>query len=179
MLFLSSGDLRMGLIFHYAIEPSIGLFWALPLALKRINLKKKSHLIWMTFWVLFSFGRSEFFRIRSNSPTEHQIALRTQILPCIHPTATLAASGALVPHLATRPWIHVLPNLDQPIAVDCIVYDGSVNQWPMTEASWTRTSVNLHSDRFELLWQCGGTEIFQRAGSNTSCLVCQPKCDSR
>lgn len=191
MLFLSEGDQRLNLQFHYATEASIGLFWATALALTKVSRRpspRPRQLAWaMLICALVFFGRSELFRIRKFSPTAHTQWLQRKVLPCVNPTASLATTGALVPHLATRPWIHDLPQIRTPgggpegAKVQCVIYDSQLDNWPMTDDVKAKLSSTLQSQNFASVYRCDGIEVFQNRGpaqmGSESCLTCVPVCE--
>ena len=71
MLFLSDGDQRVRIIFHYGIEPGSALFWALPLGLAAFagRFGWKAAGLWMLFWSLAGLGPTELARARRYLPT--------------------------------------------------------------------------------------------------------------
>src|SRR5207245_11687136 len=99
--FLSEGDQRVGIVFHYGIEPGAALFWALPVGLaacaQRFGWKHGG--AWMLFWAVAAFGASGVIH-----PSAYARRLAADVLPCLNQEVPMAASDALVPHLATRAW---------------------------------------------------------------------------
>lgn len=185
MLFLSSGDHRVAIIYHYAAEPAVGLFWALPLGIelaqKRLDYTFRGQItvaLWVVFWAMVTFGRPELYRIRIHTPTAHQIYLREKVIPCINPASTTSSSGALVPHLASRAWAHHLPKLQTPgdQILDCVIFDPDVNNWPMQTDVFNQLYQLLDAHRYTRVFQCGKLEIYQSPWIKSSCLVCDPGC---
>jgi uncharacterized membrane protein len=182
MLFLSGGDHRVNLIYHYAIEPSIGLFWAMPMGLLALEkssfFKKVRPQYYVLFFTLLFFGRSEIYRIRSFSPSAHEEWLSTELIPSIPQERSVAASGSLVPHLAMRHWIHHLPRIRMPEQtgpdwVDCAIYDTAENNWPLTTDEFLQMPQILARD-YKLVFTCGPTTVYQRGDG--SCLSRTPNC---
>jgi len=178
MLFLSQGSHRLAPIYHYGIEPSVGVFWALPLGIALAEQKFRNLPLWITFWVLVSFGRSDVFRIRYFQPSQHVQWIDNQALPCVAPILSIAASGSLVPHLATRPWIHHLPNLTMPDGqtVQCLIFDPTVNNWPMTTEELNAMRNMVKANGYQAIYECGSFEVFQTPQEAGSCLRCMPHC---
>ena len=67
MLFLSEGDQRVRIVFHYGIEPGSALFWALPFGLaafvRRFGWQRAG--VWMLLWAIAGYGTGELARARS------------------------------------------------------------------------------------------------------------------
>ncbi len=177
MLFFTGGDQRLSLGFHYSIEPSVGIFWALCAALTSGWVKARERKV---FWILLiasllCFGRSELFSIRRNAPDPHKEWLADVILPRMNPSASIAASSALVPHLANRDWIDALPEVQKPSGevVDCIVHDASLNNTPMSDAEWN--ALNLFTRGYHEILHCGSTQLFEQQGK--TCLSMEVHCE--
>lgn len=180
ILFLSSGDHRVQLIYHYATEPAVGLFLALPCAilvfesiLKKSSIPINRAFFWILFWVFLSFGRSELYWIRRYSPKPHHQWLTHSLVPCIHTNTTLSASGGLVPHLSSRLWVNHLPDIEIPgkEQVNCIVRDSKVNNWPLK--SELPSSI---LDRYSSEYKCNDLEILRSRLFKEYCLKCRPEC---
>jgi len=186
MLFLSDGDHRLNPIYHYGIEPAVGLFWALPLALSRIAAGEicfhrltldRAQLVLLICTLAF-FGRSEMVRVRRNSPTDHDRWIRSELISALDPDAAIAASGSLVPHLALRPWVHHLPILKKTDDrwVDCVVLDPSVGNWPLPGDQLLAMPETLHELSYELEFRCGALSIWKHRDAVRSCLTRLPPC---
>lgn len=179
ILFLCTGDHRVNLIYHYATEPGVALFWALPgaiLKLQNLKFKPRWVLFWIVFWPLAFFGRSEIYRLRNVIPNEHQSWLRTQVFPCLS-SASISASGSMVPHLANRQWAHHLPVFQTNTAwVDCIIFDPSVNNWPITTEAFNNLDQIVKAQGYEEKYSCGAVRIYQSKNSAEACLKCAPEC---
>jgi hypothetical protein len=178
MLFLSQGDQRVGLHFHYGIEPSVGLFWALPVALLALEKKRVGRwlMVWVAFWVLAASGRSEMYRIRNHLGTSHSRWLAREVIPRVDPAVSLAASDSLVPHLATRPWIHNLSNIRTQDGknVACILVDTGVDNWPLSSEQLSGLEGFLRGLGYRQRWACRSVRVFER---DVPCLSCLPGCD--
>lgn len=185
ILFLSEGDHRLNLQYHYAIESAVGLFWATALALVAVSKFSLHHshrarqVAWgMLFFALLFFGRSELFRIRVYSETPHTRWLQNALIPCINSEASLSATGALVPHLATRPWVHDLPQIAMTEGrnVGCVIYDSRLDNWPMTDDEKSKLGATLQSLGFKSVNHCDGVEVFESQAHPENCLSCVPNC---
>ena len=175
ILFMSSGDLRVQMIYHYSIEPSVGLFWALPLGFEKfLNLKGSTRYwswasVWVVFWVLLAFGRSELYWIRQYTPTEHQEWLLTEFVPSMtsetSSCGSIAATGALVPHLANRPWIQDIPNVKSKRTgrwVDCVVIDTALKQWPLKNHQESQAFLEeLPNLNYRKIYECGSLKLYE------------------
>lgn len=178
MLFLSDGDHRVNLIYHYVIEPGVGLFWALPgavLILQNWRLKQAGITLWILFWVLGASGRSEIQRLRSHWISERSRWLSQEVLPCIDPILSMAASDALVPHLSSRPWIHSLTSLSMPSgkSVDCVIEDLALSNWPMDSTQLSSLEAKLPGLGYREVYECGSLQVFEQG---KTCLRCNPRC---
>jgi uncharacterized membrane protein len=176
MLFLTNSDQRLGLGFHYSIEPSTGIFWALTAALSTVwVLKNEKKVFWLLLatMILF-FGRSELFSIRRNSPNAHRKWIYTELLPRLSSTDSFASSSAFVSHLANRDWVDALPEIAKPSgeAVNCLLRDGSVNNTPMNDGMWETLAVQTKG--YTLEFRCGSLELYHH--NTISCLTQEVRC---
>ena len=131
--------------------------------------------LWMVFFALGAFGRSEFFRIRRSAPSEHARWVKGELLPALDPAASIAATEALVPHLATRPWIHGLDSIHTPEGyVDCVIRDLALSNWPMGQGEMDALSRELAAAGYREIFRCGEASVFARDGAR--CLVQAPAC---
>lgn len=187
ILFLAEGTHRVSPIYHYAVEPSVGLFWAMPLAIDRFQklrfIKMPStqlaKTVWILFWSLGTFGRSELYRIRVFEPSEHDQWLKQEFLPKLT-QKSMSVPGALVPQLATRPWIHHLPVFEMPHQnlVDCVILDPKVNNWPLDTQSTNSLPQKLASLNYQLEYSCGTVQVYKKKELGDSCFIQIPKCPS-
>jgi hypothetical protein len=196
MLFLSGGGHRVNLGYHYGIEPGVGLFWASATALpwlaawasRGVSRKRQARLAALVcFLALATFGRSEVARIRRDFPDEHARWLSAAVLPCVDPGVSLAASEALVPHLAMRPWaspldlIHTENGLGGPSGegVSCVIRDlsGSIGNVPMTAEDFASLEKELVQGGYHSVYSCRKLEVFSRETvTGVHCLRCDPGC---
>jgi hypothetical protein len=132
----------------------------------------------MLFFAFLFFGRSELFRIRVYSETPHTRWLQNELIPCINSKASLSATGALVPHLATRPWVHDLPQIAMTEGrnVGCVIYDSRLDNWPMTDDEKSKLGASLQSLGFKSVNHCDSVEVFESPAHPESCLSCVPNC---
>lgn len=180
VLFLSEGDQRVRIVFHYGIEPGSALFWALPFGLaafaRRFGWKRAG--IWMLVWGLACHGSTEVARARSYFQYLHAGWLAAEVMPCLNTQAATAASDSLVPHLATRSWISYPDQLRQRPSGDpvhCVVTDLSVSNWPLGRDGTRRVLASLPEQGYQEAWRCHDLRVYERTGSG--CLRCVPKCD--
>jgi uncharacterized membrane protein len=178
MLFLSEGDQRVRLVFHYGIEPASALFWALPLGLaafvQRFGWQRAG--LWMLVWAIAAHGPGEHARSRSYFLYLHAPWL-AEVMPCLDPDAPIAASGSLVPHLSTRAWAAYPDQLAQRPSgapVECVVTDVNVSNWPVGRAGVQRVLAGLPEQGYREAWRCHDFRVFELPGSQ--CLRCVPKC---
>lgn len=179
MLFLTSGDQRVSLGFHYAAEPMIGLLFALPAALASPFVIRHSRFLLplLAAGTLFSFGRSDVYYWRIHQATAHQTWVRDEVLPFVKKELAVAASYALVPHLSTRRWVHQLPNIqdEKGNAVDCVAWDRSVNNTPMGSREESDLAIALKLRGYEKELSCGSFALYRRPGLE-ACLEHSPAC---
>lgn len=186
ILFLSEGNHRVSMQYHYAIEPSIGLLWAFVIGFtqaKKIPKFSSILWIWILFWSLVTFGRSDLFRIRYYQETAHHTWLKKELFPCLT-DQPLSASGSLTPHLANRKWIHHLPqievselgqtNQNLPAKVSCVLYDSKVNNWPMATEQIQQLPRQMKQNGYHEIYRCGSTVLYSQKASE-NCLQCTPQ----
>jgi uncharacterized membrane protein len=182
MLFLSEGDQRVRIIFHYGIEPGAALFWALPLGLAAFSQRFgwRYSGIWMLFCCLAFLGPSELIRARGYLRTPHAQWLATEALPCLNKEAAMAASDVLIPHLASRPWISYLDLLEQRPSggpVLCVVtdLDTRIDNWPLGKRGVEKVLASLPGQGYREAYRCGTFSVFELRSSR--CLRCVPRCN--
>jgi len=179
MLLLSEGDQRVRIVFHYGIEPGTALFWALPFGLavfaRHFGWKRAG--AWMLIWALACHGSTEVARARGFFQYLHAGWLGAEVVPCLNPEASMAASDSLAPHLATRAWISYPDQLhEQPSGepVRCVVTDLSVSNWPLRSEGTRRVLAELPGRGYRQAWKCHDLAIHELGGAE--CLRCLPKC---
>ncbi len=166
MLFLTNGEHRISLGYHYAIEPMVGLLFALPVALDTEIAKRYQDALLPLLAVaaLISYGRSETYYWRNYWPTAHQAWVRDEILPFVPEERSVVASYAFVPHLATRRWVN------QPLSfkdekdnlVDCVLLDPSVNNTGMSDEQMADATKQAFIFGYVDEYRCGSFTLFRR-----------------
>ncbi|MGA7984171.1 MAG: DUF2079 domain-containing protein [Burkholderiales bacterium] len=179
MLFLSEGDQRVRMVFHYGIEPGTALFWALPFGMaafaRRFGWRRTG--IWMLFWSVACLGPSEMMRARDYAQTPHAHWLATEVIPCLNQDAATAASDTLVPHLSTRAWISYpdkLRQLPSGDPVSCVVTDLQISNWPLGRDGVERVLAGLPGKGYHRAWSCREFSVYELG--NSQCLRCTPDC---
>jgi uncharacterized membrane protein len=179
MLFLTPGEQRVTLMYHYGIEPGSALFWALPFGLaafaRRFGWRPAA--IWMVFWGVAAHGTSELERVRSFDAPAHAPWL-AEALTCIDPHLPLAASSALLPRLSTRPWASYPHQLEQKPSggkVRCVVIDGAVWNQPLGPIALWHVARSLPEQGYREVYRCRQFAVFER--EEGGCLRCRPQCD--
>jgi hypothetical protein len=181
MLFLSEGDQRVRIVFHYGIEPGSALFWALPFGLaaaaRRFGWQRTG--VWMLVWALAGYGTGELHRARTYLPGAQSEWLAGEVLPCLDATAPMAASDTFIPHLATRAWIGYPDQLEQRPSgepVHCVVTDlKSGLNWPLGRGGVERVLATLPERGYRPAYRCGTFTLYELEGAR--CLRCVPRCD--
>jgi uncharacterized membrane protein len=183
MLFLTEGNHRVDLFYYYANEASLSLFWALPIGWQkaadlakgpRPKFKPTALLAWVLFWCLALSGRSEMYRIRVYSPSEHALWVRHELVPCMSPGIPISATGVLAPHLGNRAWAAAIPRMQAPSGpVECVVIDRTVNPWALTPEQRDAFAAGLISTGFKPVYECQGVQVLSQ---NTRCMECTPSC---
>lgn len=179
-LFLTPGEQRVQLFFHYGIEPGSALFWALPFGVaafaRRFGWERAA--IWMLVWGVAAHGTSELARARSFNATPHAPWL-AEALRCIDPHAPLAASSALLPRLSTRHWASHLFELEQKPSgekVRCVVVDSAVGNWPLDRIDMRAIVARwLPGQGYREVYRCREFRVFELG--EAGCLRCRPQCD--
>jgi hypothetical protein len=179
MLFLSEGDRRMQLIFHYGIEPACALFWALPAGLAafagRFGWKLAAR--WLLIWTLVAHGASELVRARGFERYAHAPWL-AEVVPCLDKEAPTVASNSLIPHLAARAWIGYLDQFHQRPPEDpvrCVVTDLKLDNWPLGHWGTAHQLERLRASGYREAFRCGAFAVHETGAGG--CLRCTPKCD--
>jgi hypothetical protein len=192
MYLVSQSELRLQPIYHHGIEPAFIALVSFPSALVYLvsylknrdlkwNWSEYLPVVWLAM-VFFCFGRSELFFLRRFEDSNHTRWIRRQLLPCVQPEVSMSASGALVPHLIQRKWIHHLPHLETPVnwvgqeKVSCVVFDSEVNNWPFASEEWASFFSDLEKKDYHLAYSCEGTKIYQWNRAKDDCLQCLPSC---
>ncbi len=177
MLFLTQGDHRISLSYHYVVEPLIGLLMVLPTALEREFISRHSSRIFfvLVLGAVLSFGRSEVYFWRVYNIDEHLAYLRDDIIPLVKKDVSVSSSYALTPHLATRRWIHQLPILVDETGqfVECAIWERSVNNTPMGLADESKLAADLLMGGYIRELSCGSLAIYKRSDI-PSCLTGAP-----
>lgn len=179
-LFLSEGDQRVRIVFHYAIEPASALFWALPFGLaacaRRFGWQRTG--IWMLIWALAAYGPGEVTRARDYLPQPRTEWLAGEVIPCLSPDAAMAASDTLIPHVATRAWIGYPDQLVQRPSGDpvrCVVTDLRQGlNWPLGRGGVERVLATLPERGYRLAYRCDTFTVYELA--NSGCMRCLPAC---
>ena len=182
MLFLSEGDQRVRIVFHYGIEPGTALFWGLPLGLaacaRRFGWQRTG--IWMLVWAFAAYGTGELTRARDYLPAPRAQWLAAEVMPCLSPDAAMAASDTFIPHLATRAWIGYPDQLLQRPSGDpvrCVVTDLNLGvNWPLGFVGVERVLATLPERGYHLAYRCGTLTVYELGSSG--CLRCVPTCDT-
>ena len=180
MLFLTGGDQRVQVYFHYGIEPGSALFWALPFGLAafatRFGWRRAA--LWTAFWALACLRPFEAGWTRYHESTDHARWVLAEALPCVDGSAPMAATDVLIPHLATRPWISYPYMLEQRSGepVSCVVTDLRLNNWPIGAAGVERVLAGLPAAGYRETYRCRSFGVHERGAS--PCLRCRPQCDS-
>jgi hypothetical protein len=181
VLFLSEGDQRVRLVFHYGIEPGTALFWALPVGLAAFAQRFGWRLAgaWMLVWAFAAHGPTELARARSFAPAPTSEWLATEVLPCIDASAPMAASDVLIPHLSTRAWIGYPDQLEHRPSgepVHCVVTDLKLGlNWPLGRGGVERILETLPARGYREAWRCGTVSVYALRGAR--CMHCVPRCD--
>jgi uncharacterized membrane protein len=185
MILLTLGSHRISLGYHYSIEFSIGLFWALPGAI--LSLEKwrpafafsNPRTIAIAAIFLFgSYGRSDPYYIRSYPITEHQKWVRSEVFPCIS-QESISVPDSYAPHLSLRPWAHFLPILEKPENsgnfVSCVMTD-ETQPLGLEQVALMKKHMDLVG--YQEVFSCQGLKIYASSRGNPQCLSCTPKCQN-
>jgi len=180
MLFLTNGDHRISLGYHYAVEPMVGFLFALPVALA-----SETAVRWKKFLLpviavagLISYGRGEPYYWRVYVPTPHQIWLRDELLPLIPRDRSVAASYGFVPQLAVRRWVNQIPYYtDEASApVDCALIDREVNNTPLSLAGLYGARARLLELKYSEDYRCGTLSLYRRPDGPSCFSAPAPSC---
>ena len=180
LLFLTSGDHKVSIQYHYAIEPAVGLFWAMPSAIllaKNTRWEKLAQPGVVLFFALAFFGKSELYRIRRSAPDEHQVWLRQQFIPCLS-QSSIAASSGFIPHVSARDWASEIGNILQTDGrpVSCVVIDYDLNNLSMAGAPWNGFLNRLAEQKYTSVYNCGSTTLYEHFQALGECMKCRPNC---
>jgi hypothetical protein len=174
MLFLTPGEQRVTLWYHYGIEPASALFWALPFGLavfaRRFGWRWAA--LWMLAWGVATHGPGELARVRDFNAPSHAPWL-AEALRCIDPHVPVAASAALLPRLSTRRWASYPSQLEQKPSgekVPCVVIDGAVFTLPLDHV----IARALPEQGYREVYRCRAFRLFELG--EAGCLRCRPEC---
>jgi uncharacterized membrane protein len=180
MLFLSEGDQRVRIYFHYGIEPASALFWALPFGLAafagRFGWRRTG--IWLLPWAIAGYGTGELARMGNFEHTAQSRWLGGEVIPCLDPQLPMAATDTLIPHLATRAWISYPDLLEQkpsgaPVACVVTTLEPGTN-WPLGQPGVARVLAELPQRGYREAWRCGDYSVHEL--ESVRCLRCVPAC---
>ncbi|NUM88359.1 MAG: DUF2079 domain-containing protein, partial [Bdellovibrionales bacterium] len=182
--FLTSGDHRVNIGYHYAIESGVGVWWALApgIGVAERLLEQRARVLGLLLVICAAagYGRSETHYIRFFSASPHHRWLKGGVFPRLHPEARLSATGTFVPHLTQRPWAHHLPVIDLPNRpgeyVDCILWSQhpEVNNTPLNETNIPELLETMKSQGFQEVWSGDGLRVWQHPRFRERCLLSQP-----
>lgn len=183
MILLTGGDQRISLGYHYSIEFSPGIFWALPgavLALERWrpewSFANPRVLAVAAIFLFGSYGRSDMFYIRSYPTTEHQRWVKKEVFPCLSQDS-FAVPDRYTPHLSLRPWVHFVPILEKPENsgnyVSCVILDDAYPPGAKDQAAIDKQIAHVG---YREIYRCRGLRILQSPRENPQCLQCVPNC---
>lgn len=180
MLFLTNGDHRISLNYHYVVEPLVGLLFAVPAALATGLARRRESWILaaLVLGTALSFGRSEAFFWRLYQVDSHKAWVRDEVLPLLRGDVTLSASYGLTPHLSTRVWINQLPVvlIERKERVDCVVWDRAVNNTPMGIDHESMLAAALRSWDYVRELSCGSLAVYRNPGVSSCFTVAPPPC---
>lgn len=177
MLFLTNGEQRISLGYHYAIEPMTGLFLALPaaLALPALRGRERSTLVVLAVAGMLSVGRTDPFYWRTYRATAHEAWLRDEVLPRVPQERSVAASSALVPQIASRSRIYPLGWLGSP-RVDCVLIDLSVNNTPSSSIDLLGYASAIQGFGYEPELRCGPLMVYRAPKAGVCLAPSVPAC---
>lgn len=176
-LFLVNTPYRINLDYQYSNEISIGVFWALSRTLPMLGeIPVRRLQIWVAAWAIAASGGSDILRLQHYSPTFHDDWVRHELTSAIGADTSVAASDALVPHLAARHSIGNLTMLKDPDGspVTCIVTDAGVGDRWVASAELEALIRNALSQGYRQEFTCGAIRMLARDGA--SCLQRPLRC---
>jgi uncharacterized membrane protein len=169
MLFLTEGPERISMRFHYSIEPSIGLFYAMMGALfllrsDRLQVSENKLVRYLLIFSVMGSGTSDVLRLRHTYPTAYQKWVTHEVLPLIDSTIPIAAPSPWVPHLSTRPTILSNDDLNRDSfeKVECVISTHDLSVF----------KDRLDARGFVKVYECYNLRVFDRSGM---CLSKLPK----
>lgn len=181
MLFLSQNEQHVAFGFHYGIESAAALFFAYTVAVgsEKMQILLPRFLKVIPWVILITFGRSEIFQIRHHQANAHEAWMRKEVFPQINTKLKIAASSAIVPHVSTRDWVQLLPVLitDENTLVDCVIWDRTVNNYPMQNLDISNLTENL-PEHFTKEYECRSLTIYRKKEVNDQCLLKAPICQN-
>ena len=181
--FLSAGAHRLNIGYHYSIESSIGLFWALITSLAKIEKGRfPQNAVYglLAICLLATYGRSDIYFIRFFQRSPHHSWLLEEVFPLIRKDVSVMSTGTFVPHLATRKWAHHLPVIEMPEGkmVDCIFWsrNAEVNNTPLNAETETVLWPKMQKQAYKEVWKCDGLSVYQNPALAGSCFSREPIC---
>lgn len=182
--FLTEGDHRVNIGYHYCIESGVGVWWALAPGILQAEKLLRHRGQWLGVALVLcaaaGYGRSETHYIRFFSPSPHHVWLKQEVFPRLHPEAKLSSTGTFVPHLTQRYWSHHLPVVNLPNRpgefVDCILWSQNpeVNNTPLNETNIPSLQATMKEQGFHEVYSCDGLQVWKNPKFSGSCLTSLP-----
>jgi uncharacterized membrane protein len=186
--FLSEHNHRLMLGYHYGIESSVGVLWALAVAFGKIEARQILAKIPRPVFayailtgILVAYGRGEIHLIRRYEAIDHYKWVQASVFPALPPEATISSTGAMVPHLAARHWAHHIPAVEIPGKgfVDCVLWSRhpQVNNSPMNPDYELRINTQMKQQKYREIWACDSLTIYQHPNYAGECIPRAHPCE--
>jgi hypothetical protein len=184
MLFMIGSSSRLYPRFHYGIESSVGLFWALPMGVKLLRertvfFQKEWRIVVLLFiCTILSMRQNQIYHARIMMKSSHLIWVEKELLTRIDPEATLSVPTNLVPRLSNRPWVTPIPELRKKNGelVSCVFVDPSMDISPLNVESISKWRQELIKLGFKERFRCNSLSVYQNPNIQQPCLINEPRC---
>lgn len=184
MLFMTGDSTRLYPRFHYGIESSVGLFWALPFGIRFLQQRVQVFnnewriVVFLLICTVLGMRQNQLYHSRVFVPSPHYAWLEKEVLPVTHPEASLSVPSNVTPYLANRYWVHFIPQISMPNdqLVDCVFVDPTMGISPLNSDSLLSWVKNLSELGYKEVFECKTFKVFQNGSSKLSCLIHEPRC---
>jgi len=185
MLFMMGDSSRLYPRFHYGIESSVGLFWALPIGVRFLKakmgfFKEEWRIVALLFFcTILGMRQNQIYHARTFTKSNHMVWVEKEVLPQINSAAALSVPTNLVPPLSNRPWVSHIPELRKANGelVSCVFVDPTLDISPLNSESISKWREELIHLGFKESFRCDSFTVYQHSSTHEPCLITEPRCD--
>jgi len=184
MLFMMGDSSRLYPRFHYGIESSVGLFWALPLGVIFLRTRTRFFqsewriVVLLLACTVLSMRQNQIYHARIFTKSDHLAWFEKEVLPQVNLASALSVPTNILPHLSNRPWVSHIPELRKGNGelVNCVFIDPSMDISPLNAESIPKWKEDLINLGFKESYRCSGFSVYQSSNTHEPCLIIEPRC---